>query len=94
MIRSELIYRLNQDFPHLKAEEVERTVGLFFEELTRQLEKGGRIELRGLGSWSVRQYGARTGRNPRTATPVEVKATKRVYYKASKAILERLNSKK
>lgn len=94
MLRSELIHRLSEEFPHLTFREIEQSVVLFFEELTRQLEKGERIELRGLGSWSVREYNARTGRNPMTREAVDVEATKRVHFKASKSILERLNPKK
>ena len=66
MIRSELLQKLAQDNPELRAQEVEQVVDIFFEEIAQRLAEGGRIELRGFGAFSTREREARTGRNPRT----------------------------
>lgn len=91
MIRSELVQSLHRDNPDLRAEEVEQLVEIFFEEIARRLEEGGRVELRGFGAFSTRKRKARTGRNPRTGEPVEVPAKSVPYFKAGKEIRERLN---
>lgn len=52
---------------------------------------GGRVELRGFGAFSVRSYEARTGRNPRTGRSVDVPTKNRLYFKAGKAMMERIN---
>ncbi len=92
MIRSELLQALAADNPDLRPEEVEQVVELFFEEITSRLAEGGRVELRGFGTFSTRQREARTGRNPRTGEAVSVPAKKVPYFKPGKEMRERLNS--
>ena len=91
MIRSELVQKLCNDFPDLSQREVENVVGAFFDSITDQLAKGGRVELRGFGAFSTRQRDARTGRNPRTGEAVDVKAKRVPYFKPGKEMRERLN---
>ncbi len=91
MIRSELLQALAKDNPELRADEVEQVVDIFFEEISRRLAEGGRVELRGFGAFSTRERDARTGRNPRTGEPVEVPAKRVPYFKPGKEMRERLN---
>jgi integration host factor subunit beta len=91
MIRSELVQKLCQDFPDLTQREVEGVVGAFFDSITDQLAKGGRVELRGFGAFSSRKRDARTGRNPRTGESVHVDAKRVPYFKPGKEMRERLN---
>ena len=92
MIRSELLQALAADNPDLRPEEIEKVVDIFFEEITARLAEGGRVELRGFGTFSTRQREARTGRNPRTGESVSVPAKKVPYFKPGKEMRERLNS--
>lgn len=92
MIRSELIQRLAEENKDLTLMEVERIVELFFSEITEQLAKGGRVELRGFGAFTTRARDARTGRNPRTGEAVSIKAKKVPFFKPGKEIRERLNA--
>ncbi|GLT01898.1 integration host factor subunit beta [Sphingobium jiangsuense] len=91
MIRSELIQRLAEENKDLTLMEVERIVELFFSEITEQLAKGGRVELRGFGAFTTRSREARMGRNPRTGESVDIKAKKVPFFKPGKEIRERLN---
>lgn len=91
MIRSELLQALSADNPDLRPEEVEQVVDIFFEEITQRLAEGGRVELRGFGTFSTRQRDARVGRNPRTGETVSVPAKKVPYFKPGKEMRERLN---
>jgi integration host factor subunit beta len=92
MIRSELLQALAADNPDLRTEEIEQVVDIFFEEITNRLAEGGRVELRGFGTFSTRQREARTGRNPRTGEAVAVPTKKVPYFKPGKEMRERLNS--
>jgi len=56
-----------------------------------ELAKGGRIEIRGLCSFFVREYIAYTGRNPRTGERVKVKPKKLPLFKAGKELKERVD---
>ena len=91
MIRSELVQKLCDDFPDLTQRDIELMVTGLFDEITAQLAKGGRVELRGFGAFSTRQRDARTGRNPRTGEQVAVDAKKVPYFKPGKEMRERLN---
>jgi len=93
MIRSELLSELHKANPELRAEEIEQVVDIFFEEITRRLAEGGRVELRGFGAFSAREREARTGRNPRTGEAVEVPAKRVPYFKAGKEMRQRLNER-
>jgi integration host factor subunit beta len=91
MIRSELVALLAAENPDLSGKEVERVVDAFFDTISEQLAKGGRIELRGFGAFSTRSRTARTGRNPRTGTAVDVDAKRVPYFKPGKNMRLRLN---
>lgn len=92
MIRSELLQELAADNPELRAEEVEQVLDVFFDEIAARLAEGGRVELRGFGTFSTRQRDSRTGRNPRTGDPVSVPSKRVPYFKPGKEIRERLNT--
>ena len=64
MTRSELIQRISQTQSHLVERDVALAVNMMLEQLAACLAGGGRIEIRGFGSFSVRFRRARVGRNP------------------------------
>jgi integration host factor subunit beta len=91
MIRSELLQALAKENPELRAEDVERALDTFFEEIAERLADGGRVELRGFGAFSTRQREARKGRNPRTGETVSVPDKRVPYFKPGKEMRARLN---
>ncbi|MCK5546146.1 MAG: integration host factor subunit beta [Rhodospirillaceae bacterium] len=91
MTKSELIQRLADANPHLYLRDVERIVTTIFEEITDALADGNRVELRGFGAFSVKERGARVGRNPRTGEAVNVSAKYIPYFKTGKQLREKLN---
>jgi integration host factor subunit beta len=93
VIRSELVAALSRDHPDLAVSEVERIVACVFDAITARLAAGGRVELRGFGTFTTRARDARTGRNPRTGEPVDVEAKRVPYFKPGKEMRARLNIK-
>ena len=91
MTKSELIARLAEQNPSLYHRDLEQLVNTVFETITRALEDGDRVELRGFGAFSVRERKARIGRNPRTGEPVNVEAKRMPFFKMGKGMRERLN---
>jgi len=91
MIRSELIQKLSDENPHLFHRDVERIVNTIFDEIVEAMARGERVELRGFGAFSVKKRDARTGRNPRTGTTVEVEEKHVPFFKAGKLLRDRLN---
>ncbi len=93
MTKSELIMRLARQNPRLVHREVERLVNAIFEMITEGLARGDRIELRGFGSFTVREHGPRVGRNPRTGETVQVAAMRRLHFRSGKELRRRINAK-
>jgi integration host factor subunit beta len=91
VIRSELIALVAKDQPGLAPREVESIVGGFFDAISQQLAAGGRVELRGFGTFTTRARDGRVGRNPRTGEPVDVDAKRVPYFKPGKEMRQRLN---
>ena len=91
MTKSELIARLAAKNPHLYQRDVERIVATVFDEISKALANGDRVELRGFGAFSTRNRDARVGRNPRTGASVDVDAKRVPYFKPGKEMRERLN---
>ncbi len=91
MIKSELVARLAERYPHLYHRDVERIVSTVLDKIAAALSAGDRVELRGFGAFSVKVRPARIGRNPRTGEAVAV-AEKRVpFFRTGKELRERLN---
>ena len=94
MTKSELIQHIAEMNPHLYHRDVERIVGTIFDEIADALARGDRVELRGFGAFSVKQRGARVGRNPRTGDAVQVSEKLIPFFKTGKQLRERLNEKR
>jgi integration host factor subunit beta len=93
MIKSDLVWRLKHQNPHLLLRDVEKIVDAIFDEIIASLARGKRVELRGFGTFSVRVHDARTGRNPRTGALVPVPKRAQPHFKTGKEMKERLNRK-
>jgi integration host factor subunit beta len=92
MIRSELLQALSKEGSGMRAEDIERVVDVFFDEIAQRLAQGGRVELRGFGAFSTRERNARRGRNPRTGEMVDVPDKRVPYFKPGKEMRQRLNT--
>jgi integration host factor subunit beta len=68
-----------------------RIINLIFDGFKEVLVKDERIEIRGLGSFVVRNYKPYAGRNPKTGEIVEVKPKKSVYFKVGKELKNKMN---
>ena len=71
--------------------EAKKIINLFFDQMAAALEKGDRVEIRGLFSFYTREYEGYTGRNPKTGETVEVAPKKLPYFKCGKGLRERVN---
>ena len=94
MIKSELINAIASKQSHLTTKEVEQAVNTILEHMSDTLATGGRIEIRGFGSFEVRYRKARTAHNPKTGNPVSVHEKYIPHFKPGKDLKERVNSSK
>ena len=66
-------------------------VDMFFDDMASNLIKGDRVEIRGLGSFKMKEYKEYAGRNPRTGERVEVKSKRLPVFKVGKELKERVD---
>ncbi|WP_155323405.1 HU family DNA-binding protein [Desulfosarcina ovata] len=90
MNKFELIQAL-KDATNISKRQAAAVVDIFFNGMADALEKGDRVEIRGLCSIYVKEYGAYTGRNPKTGERVKIKPKKLPFFKAGKNLKERVD---
>ena len=90
MNKSELIERLalKSGLGSLQAEDI---VNLMFDKMRASLANGRRIEIRGFGSFTVKDYKSYWGRNPKTGEKIKVQPKRLPAFKVGKELRERLN---
>ena len=90
MTRSDLIAALASRFSQLTAKDAEIAVKEILDAIGNSLAHGGRVEIRGFGSFSVNYRPARNGRNPKSGETVSVPAKYVPHFKAGKEMRERV----
>ena len=90
MTKAELVEDVARE-AELTKKDAERLVEIVFESIIETLNQGEKIELRGFGSFRVRERGARRGRNPKTGDPVSIPAKRVPYFKPGKELKELIN---
>ena len=93
MTKAELIDAVAKEAGVTKAD-AERTVGAFFEIVTKTAKKGDKVAWPGFGSFSTSKTNARTGRNPQTGAAVKIAASTRMKFTSSSTLKTALNPKK
>jgi len=93
MTRRDLIEEVVRLYPRFSRRDAEIMVKAVFESMTEALTHGERIEIRGFGSFVVKQRQARDGRNPRTGRVVPVAAKRVPFFKVGKELKLRVDGK-
>lgn len=91
MTKSELIEKVSEQFPEYKKKDVERAVNVIFDSMKHALINDHRIEIRGLGTFRVKERDARNGRNPKSGEGVDIPDRKIPFFKAGRALKLKLN---
>ena len=93
MIRSELISRLADKHPQLTASDVGLVVKTVIDSIGNHLVKGGRVEIRGVGSFSARTRPPRLGLNPRTGEKIHVPEKNVLNFRPGTELRERVKQR-
>ncbi len=91
MTRSDLIVKLAGLYPQLLGKDAELAVKVILDSLATTLTSGGRIEIRGFGSFALNYRPPRMGRNPKSGDKVQVPAKYVPHFKAGKELRERVD---
>lgn len=92
MTKSELIEQIAMHQSQLSIKEVEAAVRLILDDITDALASGGRVEIRGFGSFSLHYREPRIGRNPKTGDPVTLDGKFVPHFKPGKELREQVNA--
>ncbi len=90
MNKSELIATLAEE-SNISMEESALVVNTFIDSIKEALAKGDRVEIRGFGSFKMKEYGGYTGRNPKSGELVEVQPKRLPFFRTGKELKEFLN---
>ena len=92
MKKSDLVAALaeKKNLTEKKAAEI---VDLMFKGFINEFKKGGRIEIRGFGAFTVREYKAYKGRNPKNGEHVEVKPKRLPFFKVGRELKKMVDGK-
>lgn len=85
MTKADLVERVS-DKIKLNKKEAETVINALFASISDSLAEGGKVEIRGFGSFRIRERNARIGRNPRSGEKVDVPAKKVPFFTAGKGL--------
>ncbi|MBT8490460.1 MAG: integration host factor subunit beta [Deltaproteobacteria bacterium] len=91
MNRSDLVNKL-KDKATLSKKDAAEVVDTFFDEIAETLVKGERVEIRGFGSFTVKNYKPYVGRNPKTGEQINVSSKKLPFFKVGKELKEKVDN--
>jgi integration host factor subunit beta len=91
MNKSELIRSLAVE-KDISIDEATEIVTVFFDSMKDALKKGERVEIRGFGSFKIKEYKGYQGRNPKTGEVVDVDPKRLPFFRAGKELKDYLNS--
>ena len=94
MTKSELIEAVAAKVTNFSRKDVEIIVETLFESMAQSLSDGDKVEIRGFGSFKIKERDGRQGRNPKSGENIFIDAKKVPFFKAGKEIRERINEDK
>ena len=92
MTKAELIEHVSEKVDGLSKKQTEVVINTIFDSIKRALSEGDKIEIRGFGSFKIRNRRQREGRNPKSGEPDRVPAKRVPFFKAGKEMKELVDS--
>ena len=90
-VKSQILDKLADSYPNFLRRDIEKVLNLVLNEIIKTVAKGKNIQIRGFGSFKIRQLKSRIGRNPKDGSKVEIPAKQSVHWKISKEFFQKLN---
>ena len=91
MNKTELISAMSEKSELTKVD-TEKALKAFIDTVTEELKNGGKVQLVGFGNFEVIERAARTGRNPKDGSTIQIPASKAPKFKAGKALKDIVNA--
>ncbi|MFQ5586831.1 MAG: integration host factor subunit beta [Thermodesulfobacteriota bacterium] len=94
MTKSELVEKVARKVKNFSKKDVELICDIIFNRMTETLRAGDKVEIRGFGSFKVKERKPRQGRNPKTGDTIDIPFKKVPFFKAGKELRERVDTEK
>jgi integration host factor beta subunit len=94
MTKNDLIKKLQEELKTYSLKDVTYVVNIIFDSMVGAIKRGERIELRGFGSFEIRERKPRMGRNPKSGAQVQLNERKVPFFKTGKELRIMVNNKK
>tara|TARA_B110000196_G_C20917983_1_gene553820 strand:- start:452 stop:763 length:312 start_codon:yes stop_codon:yes gene_type:complete len=91
MVRSQLLQKICNLNPNLLRKDLEKIIDIIFYEMENALCNDKNVEIRGFGTYKVKNRNARVGRNPKNSKLVQIPQKKAIRWKMSKVFFKKLN---
>ena len=92
IVKSKLLKQLSDNYSNFLKKDLENSLNIVLNEIKLALYKGGNVELRDFGTWSINTQKARLSRNPKTGQKVETPEKKKIRFKMSKKLFKKINN--
>lgn len=92
MTKSELIEQVASKVNNFSRKDIEVIVDTLFDSMSDSLSKGDKVEIRGFGSFKIKERDGRHGRNPKSGENIFIDSKRVPFFKAGKEIRERINN--
>lgn len=92
LIKSQLIAEISKHFPHLPEKDIALSVNNLLQYMSENLSEGGRIEIRGFGSFNLHFRPPRRAHNPKTGEKLVTAPKYAIHFKPGKELRERVNA--
>ena len=93
MLKRDLVEKTTESLQGYLKKDIGKAVDIIIETMAESLDQGDRVEIRGFGSFSVRQRKARQTKNPKTGKIMDIPPRKTLHFAMSKSIKEALINK-
>lgn len=93
MTKSELIETVASRVSSFSRKDIEIIIETLFDSMCDSLTRGEKVEIRGFGSFKIKERDGRQGRNPKSGENIFIESKRVPFFKAGKEIKERINNK-
>ena len=90
-VKSQILNQLANSYPNFFKRDLEKALNLVLNEIIKTVAKGKNVQIRGFGSFKIRQLKSTIGRNPKDGSRVEIPSKQSVHWKISKELFQKLN---
>ena len=94
MLKRNLVEKTAENLDGYLKKDISQAVEIIIETMAESLKRGSRVEIRGFGSFSIRERKARLTRNPKTGKVMDIPSRRTLHFAMSKSLKEALINKK